>query len=128
MSKRIIVTEEAPNPMPSVFPQAVVANGLVFCSGSIAMDPKTCKIIDGDIKAHTHQIIKNISAVLEAAGSSLDKIVKMNVFITDFANFGQLNEVYTQYFKGADLPCRTCVAVKQLPFDTDIEIECIALL
>ncbi|KAF7556555.1 hypothetical protein G7Z17_g1366 [Cylindrodendrum hubeiense] len=128
MSKRTIITNKAPNPMPYVFPQAVVANGLVFCSGSIAMDPSTCEIILGDIKDHTHQIIKNISAILEAAGSSLDNIVKINIFITDFANFSQLNEVYVQYFKGSNLPSRTCVAVKELPFDTDIEIECIATL
>ncbi|KAH7161841.1 putative L-PSP endoribonuclease family protein Brt1 [Dactylonectria macrodidyma] len=128
MSKHIVVSNDAPNPLPSVFPQAVVANGLVFCSGNIAMDPETCKVIDGDIKAHTHQILKNLSVILKAAGSGLEKIVKINVFITDFANFSQLNEVYTQYFQGSDLPCRTCVAVKALPFDTDIEIECIALL
>ncbi|KAK5055217.1 hypothetical protein LTR84_012966 [Exophiala bonariae] len=114
--------------MPHIFPQAVVTtNGFVFCSGSIAMDPKTLKVIDGDIQAHTHQVIRNLSAVLEAAGSSLKKIVKINIFLDDMDNFNKMNEVYTQYFT-ENLPCRTCVAVKTLPLKTDIEMECTAML
>ncbi|KIV95807.1 hypothetical protein, variant [Exophiala mesophila] len=127
-SHQSVVTTNAPNPMPTVFPQAVVtANGFVFCSGNIAMDPQTLKVIDGDIQAHTHRIIQNISAVLDAAGTSLARIVKINIFLANMDDFARMNEVYVQYFQ-TNLPARTCVAVKTLPFNTDIEVECTALL
>ncbi|UPK92580.1 hypothetical protein LCI18_003515 [Fusarium solani-melongenae] len=127
MSKQPVRTSTAPDPMPRVFPQAVVANGLVYCSGNISMD-ETNHLIEGDVKAHTHQIIKNLSEVLKAAGSSLDKIVKINIYLADFGDFDQVNEVYCQYFKAPNLPSRTCVCVKSLPFNTDIEVECTALV
>jgi len=91
------------------------------------MDPVTKKIVEGDVKARTHQIIKNLSHVLEAAGSSLDKVAKVNVYLSDMANFAEMNSVYSQYW-GDVKPCRTCVAVKTLPLDTDVEIDCIAIL
>ncbi|KAJ5453918.1 L-PSP endoribonuclease family protein [Penicillium daleae] len=91
------------------------------------MDANTGKIIDGDIKAHTHQCIKNISNILDAAGSNITRVVKVNVFLSDMDDFAEMNSVYTLYW-GDVKPARTCVSVKRLPLDTDVEIECIAVL
>ncbi|KAH2456058.1 hypothetical protein KXV71_007861 [Aspergillus fumigatus] len=121
------LTEKAPKPLPGIYSQAIIANGVVYCSGAVAMDPETGKLIDGDVKAHTHQCIKNLTHVLEAAGTTIDKVVKVNVFLSDMDNFADMNSVYMQYW-GDVKPCRTCVAVKTLPLNTDVEIECIAVL
>ncbi|KAH6896690.1 L-PSP endoribonuclease family protein Brt1 [Thelonectria olida] len=106
MSPRIpTVTDKAPAPLP-VFNQAIVANGFVYTSGSIAQDPASGKVIDGDIKAHTHRVIKNLSAVLEASGSSIDDVVEVNVFLADMKDFVKMNEVYQTYW-GDIKPART---------------------
>jgi enamine deaminase RidA (YjgF/YER057c/UK114 family) len=142
--KTPILTENAPKPLPGIYSQAIVAGGFVFVSGAVPMDAQTMKLIDGDIQAHTvshflyqhsrdetekiqHQCIKNLAAILEAAGSSIDKVVKVNVFLADMADFAKMNEVYCTYW-GDIKPCRTCVAVKELPLGTDVEIECTAVL
>ncbi|KAL1962766.1 hypothetical protein VTN77DRAFT_9220 [Rasamsonia byssochlamydoides] len=125
--KTPVYTDKAPKPLPGIYSQAIIANGVVYCSGAVALDPETGKLIEGDIKAHTHQCIKNLSNVLEAAGSSLDKVVKVNVFLANMDDFADMNSVYTQYW-GDVKPCRTCVAVKTLPLNTDVEIECVAVL
>ncbi|THW56220.1 hypothetical protein D6D20_08898 [Aureobasidium pullulans] len=125
-SKIVVYTRKAPAPLP-VYSQAITANGVVYCSGSIALDPQTDDLIPGDIKAHAKQCIENLSAVLEGAGSSLEKVVKVNVYLSDMAGFEDMNEVYSTYW-GSKKPCRTCVAVKTLPLNTDIEIDCIAVL
>ncbi|KAE8392682.1 Endoribonuclease L-PSP/chorismate mutase-like protein [Aspergillus alliaceus] len=91
------------------------------------MDPETGKIVDEDIEAHTHQCIKNLSHVLKAAGSDITKVLKVNVFLFDMSDFDKMNSVYMQYW-GYVKPCRTCVAVKTLPLNTDVEIECIAAI
>ncbi|RAO73073.1 uncharacterized protein BHQ10_009085 [Talaromyces amestolkiae] len=126
-TKTPVLTEKAPKPLPGIYSQAIIANGVVYCSGAVPMDAETGKLIDGDVKAHTHQCIKNLTHVLEAAGSSIDKVVKVNVFLDNMDNFADMNSVYTQYW-GDVKPCRTCVAVKTLPLNTDVEIECIAVL
>ncbi|CAD0084598.1 unnamed protein product [Aureobasidium vineae] len=143
LNKQIISTEKAPS-LPNIYNQAIAVNGLVFCSGTIAIDPESEKIIDGDIKAHTHQVLKNLAGVLEAANTSLDNVVKLNVYLSDMDNFTAMNEVYVQYFPN-EKPCRTlvdplishrrianfktkvCVAVKTLPWGTDVEMECTAV-
>ncbi|KAJ5930814.1 hypothetical protein N7466_006307 [Penicillium verhagenii] len=125
--KRAVLTKDAPPPLPGIYSQAIVANGLVFCSGSVPMDATTGKIIDGDVKAHTHQCIKNLTKVLEASGSDITKVVKVNVFLSNMDDFAEMNSVYTLYW-GDIKPCRTCVAVKTLPLNTDVEIECVATL
>ncbi|GKZ80701.1 hypothetical protein AnigIFM56816_004927 [Aspergillus niger] len=124
-TKTPISTDKAPKALPGIYSQAVVSNGVVYCSGAVAMDAETGKIIDGDIKAHTHQCIKNLGNVLEAAGSDLTKVLKVNVFLSNMDDFADMNSVYMQYW-GDVKPCRTCVAVKTLPLNTDVEIECIA--
>jgi len=125
-TKQAVVTDKAPAPLP-FYSQAIIANGVVYCSGAVGMDPVTRKLAEGDVKARTHQVIKNLSNVLEAAGSSLEKVVKVNVFLSDMADFAAMNSVYETYW-GDVKPCRTCVAVKTLPLNTDVEIECTAIL
>ncbi|KAL7652135.1 hypothetical protein ACMYSQ_009448 [Aspergillus niger] len=124
-TKTPISTDKAPKALPGIYSQAIVSNGVVYCSGAVAMDAETGKIIDGDIKAHTHQCIKNLGNVLEAAGSDLTKVLKVNVFLSNMDDFADMNSVYMQYW-GDVKPCRTCVAVKTLPLNPDVEIECIA--
>ncbi|KAF4992527.1 hypothetical protein FDECE_13684 [Fusarium decemcellulare] len=124
MSKVPVYTDKAPKPRP-VYNQAIVANGFVFCSGQLPKDING-KLVEGTVQDRTHQSIKNLSAVLEAAGSSLDKVVEVNVFLSDISDFHAMNEVYLQYF-GDVKPSRTCVAVKTLPDFTDVEIKCVAL-
>ncbi|KFA71036.1 hypothetical protein S40288_10435 [Stachybotrys chartarum IBT 40288] len=113
---------EAPKALPGIYNQAIVANGLVFCSGVVALDNNTMKIKEGD-----HEIIKNLAIILEAAGTTIGMAVKVNVFLSNMEDFAAMNEVYMQYW-GDVKPCRTCVAVKTLPYDTDVEIECIAIV
>ncbi|CAD0087974.1 unnamed protein product [Aureobasidium vineae] len=120
-SKTAILTNKAPKPLPGIYSQAIVANGFVYCSGAIAGDT-TGKIIDGDIQAHT-----NLTAVLEEAGTTIDKVIKVNVFLASMDDFAKMNEVYKTYW-GDVKPSRTCVAVKTLPLGTDVEIECVAVL
>jgi len=127
MSKQAVLTDKAPKPLPGIYSQAIVANGFVFCSGQVPMDPTTMKLAEGDVQAHTHQCIRNLGVVLEAAGSSLDKVVEVNVFLADINDFAKMNEIYTQYW-GVVKPARTCVAVKTLPLNTDVEIKCVAVL
>ncbi|KAI8958070.1 L-PSP endoribonuclease family protein Brt1 [Daldinia sp. FL1419] len=123
--KTAVLTDKAPKPLPGIYSQAIKANGFVFVSGAVPMDATTGKIVDGDIQAHTHQCIKNLGAILEASGSDLNKVVKVNVFLSDMDNFAAMNEIYCQYW-GDVKPCRTCVAVKTLPLNVDVEIECTA--
>ncbi|KAK7892564.1 hypothetical protein LTR67_007661 [Exophiala xenobiotica] len=127
MSRTPVVTENAPKALSGIYSQAIVANGFVYCSGCVPMDAKTMKLIDGDIQAHTHQCIKNLGAILEAAGSTLEHVVEVNVFLADMEDFAKMNEVYTTYW-GDVKPARTCVAVKTLPLNTDVEIKCIAVV
>ncbi|EFX01381.1 L-psp endoribonuclease family protein [Grosmannia clavigera kw1407] len=124
MSKEAVRTDKAPAPAP-IYSQAIKANGLIFCSGQTGKDA-TGTYVSGTVQDRTHQCIKNLEAVLVAAGSSLDKVVEVNVFLADIDDFAKLNEVYIQYF-GDVKPARTCVAVKNLPDYTDVEIKCTAL-
>ncbi|KAM0256014.1 hypothetical protein ACHAQJ_005210 [Trichoderma viride] len=119
-------TDAAPAPI-SLFSQAQVYNGLVYCSGNIGIDPKTGKLIEGTVTDHTEQTIRNISALLEAANSSLKRIIKVNVYLTTMDNFGPMNEGYAKFFS-APFPARTCVSVAGLPMGSVVEIECVAAL
>ncbi|KAJ5093180.1 2-iminobutanoate/2-iminopropanoate deaminase [Penicillium angulare] len=125
--KTPVLTKNAPPPLPGVLSQAIVANGMVYCSGSIGVDVSSGKLVGGDIKARTHQCIKNLGHILEAAGSKIENTVKVNVFLSDMDNFAAMNSVYQEHW-GDVKPCRTCVAVKTLPLNTDVEIECVAVL
>jgi 2-iminobutanoate/2-iminopropanoate deaminase len=123
--KEIIQTEHAPNAI-GPYSQAVKANGLVFASGQIPIDPKTGQFVPGDVAAQTEQVLKNLAAVLEAAGSSLDRIVKTTVFLADMNEFAAMNEVYGRFFKEQP-PARATVEAARLPRDARVEIEAIAL-
>lgn len=107
------------------YSQAVKVNGMVFTSGQIALDPETGAVVEGGIKEQTTRICENLKAVLAAAGSSLEKVVKTTCFLADMADFAVFNEVYGGYFTGK--PARSCVAVKTLPKNVLAEIEVIAL-
>ncbi|KAE9980304.1 hypothetical protein BLS_008886 [Venturia inaequalis] len=109
------------------FSQAISYNGMIYCSGNIGIAPGTTTTIEGTVTDRTVQALKNLTAILEAGGSKLENVVKVNVFITTMNDFAAMNEGYLQFFKHP-LPARTCVAVKELPLGTDVEIECIAHL
>ncbi|KAJ5245471.1 hypothetical protein N7489_005567 [Penicillium chrysogenum] len=124
-SREAVNTAEAPPPRP-FYNQAVVANGFVFCSGQLPKD-STGRIVSGTVQDRANQCIKNLKAVLESAGSSLEKMVEVNVFLADVGDFEKMNETYLQWF-GEIKPARTCVAVKSIPEYTDVEMKCVALL
>ncbi len=107
------------------YSQAIKANGFVFTSGQIALDPATGTVAEGGIAEQTHRICQNLKAVLEAAGSSLSDVVKTVCFLADMNDFAAFNEVYGQYF--TEKPARSCVAVKALPKNVLAEVEVIAL-
>ncbi len=119
-----IHTQNAPAAI-GPYSQAVKANGLVFTSGQIALDPATGAVVEGGIREQTARICENLKAVLSAAGSSLDKTLKTTCFLADMNDFAAFNEVYGQYF--SEKPARSCVAVKALPKGVLAEVEVIAL-
>ena len=122
--KQIVSTDSAPKAIVP-YSQAVVHNGIAYLSGQIAIDPATNTLIDGDISAQTERVLKNIEAVLTAAGASLDSALKVTVFLKDMANFPKMNEVYARYF-GANPPARSTVEAARLPRDVEVEIDVIA--
>jgi 2-iminobutanoate/2-iminopropanoate deaminase len=123
--KEIIQTEHAPHAI-GPYSQAIKANGLVFASGQIPTDPQTGQFVPGGIQEQTEQALKNLAAVLEAAGSSLDRIVKTTVFLADMNEFTAMNEIYGKFFS-ENPPARATVEAARLPRDARVEIEAIAL-
>lgn len=105
----------------------VRVGNLLFVSGQVPLDPATRKIAEGDFEAHVRQCMANVQSVLEAAGASLEDVVKVTVFLKDMGNFSRLNAVYNTYWNGVK-PARTCVEVARLPLDVDVEIEAIAYI
>ncbi len=126
MSIEIINTENAPAPI-GPYNQSVKAGGFLFVSGQIPIDPKSNAIIEGDVVAQAHQVFKNLGAILDKAQASFEMVVKTTVFISDMSLFGQVNEVYAQYFTKNE-PARECVAVKTLPKNVDVEVSVIAYI
>jgi 2-iminobutanoate/2-iminopropanoate deaminase len=124
--KEIIQTEHAPNAI-GPYSQAVKANGLIFASGQIPIDPQTGQFVPGGVAEQTEQVLKNLAAVLEAAGSGLDRIVKTTVFLADMQEFAAMNEVYAKFFKESP-PARATVEAAGLPRAARVEIEAIALV
>lgn len=123
--KKEIKTEKAPKAI-GPYSQAIEANGFVFASGQIAIDPSTGELMMGSIEEQTRLVLNNLKAVLEAAGSSLDKVVKCTVFLQDMNDFGKMNGVYEEFFK-PPYPARAAVQVARLPKDVKVEIEAIAV-
>jgi len=121
----VISTKDAPQAI-GPYSQAIRANGFVFVSGQVAIDPSTQHVIDGDITAQTDRVLKNLSGILRAAGSGLEKVVRSTVFLKDMGDFGAMNEVYGRYFSTSP-PARSTVQAARLPKDVLVEIDVIAL-
>jgi len=121
MNKRIIRTEKAPKPI-GPYSQAVVQNELVFVSGQIAIDPQTGKMIEGGVKEQTTQVMNNVKAILEAADSSMEKVLKTSIFVSNIDFFSTVSEIYEEFFE-KDFPARETVEVSALPMNADVEIS-----
>lgn len=123
-SIRVVATDAAPAAI-GPYSQAIVANGFVFTAGQIPLDPSTMKLVEGDISVQTERVIRNLEAVLTAAGSSFDRVVKTTCFLADLADFAAFNDVYRHAF-GESPPARSTVQVAKLPLGALVEIECVA--
>lgn len=122
--QKIIATEKAPRAI-GPYSQAVAYNGLLYLSGQIPLDPATGQLIEGDIAAQTERVLENLKAVLEAAGSSLGRVLKTTVYLKDLGEFAKMNEVYGRYFP-ENPPARATVEVARLPREARVEIEAVA--
>jgi 2-iminobutanoate/2-iminopropanoate deaminase len=126
VSKRVVHTDKAPAPFQGApYSQGIVHGDLVFVAGQVGVDPETNQVVGGGIEAQTEQAMKNISAVLEAAGSSLTNVLKASIFLVDFGDFPAMNEVYAG-FVGPDFPARATVQIAGLPSGALVEIEVLA--
>jgi len=123
--KTPISTDRGPKAI-GPYSQAVKANGFVFVSGQIALDPKTNQFVEGDVARQTERVLENLKGIVEAAGSSLDRAVKTTVFLKDLGDFAAMNQVYGRYFP-AEPPARSTVEVARLPRDVRVEIDLVAL-
>ena len=126
MEKKIVNTTEAPAPI-GPYSQAVQAGNLLFISGQVAINPATNNVEANDIPSETHLVMKNLQAILQAAGTNFDAVVKTTIFLSDMSLFTQVNEVYGKYFSSS-FPARETVAVKGLPKNVNVEISMIALV
>lgn len=123
--KEAIITNLAPKAI-GPYSQAIRANGFVFVSGQIALDPRSQELVPGDITAQTERVLENVKGILQAAGSSLDKVVRTTVFLVDLGEFAAMNQVYERYFQH-NFPARSTVQAARLPRDVRVEIDVIAL-
>jgi len=123
--REVIATENAPKAI-GPYSQAIRAGGFLFTSGQVAIDPASQQVVAGDVSVQTEQVMKNLAAILQASGSSLEKVVRCTVFLKNMGDFGAMNEVYGRYFKQAP-PARSTVEVARLPKDVLVEIDVIAL-
>jgi 2-iminobutanoate/2-iminopropanoate deaminase len=123
--KETISTEKAPGAI-GPYSQAVKAGNMIFCSGQIPIDPVTGEFVSSDVAEQTRQVLKNLNAVLEAAGASLSGVVKTTVFLADMNDFTAMNEVYAEFFSD-NKPARATVQAARLPRDARVEIECVAV-
>jgi 2-iminobutanoate/2-iminopropanoate deaminase len=121
----VIATDQAPQAI-GPYSQAIRAQGLIFTSGQVAIDPATQQVIAGDVSVQTNRVLKNLAAILQASGSSLEKVLRCTVFLKNMGDFAAMNEVYGRYFKQAP-PARSTVEVARLPKDVLVEIDVIAL-
>jgi 2-iminobutanoate/2-iminopropanoate deaminase len=123
--REVVSTKDAPQAI-GPYSQAIKANGFVFTSGQIAIDPATQQVVAGDVAAQTDRVLRNLSEILEAAGSGLGKVVRSTVFLKSMNDFAAMNQVYGQYFS-SDAPARSTVEVARLPREVLVEIDVIAL-
>ncbi|WP_420460282.1 Rid family detoxifying hydrolase [Neolewinella sp.] len=127
MRKQIIQTDQAPAPV-GAYNQATLAGGVLYVSGQIALDPATGELITTDIETETRRVLDNLKAIVEAGGSSMDRVLKCEVFVSDMENFRRINTVYATYFDEHTAPARALVQVANLPKYVNVEISCIALV
>ncbi len=129
MTRKIIYTDRAPAPV-GPYNQAIAATGeFLFVSGQIAIDPTTNTVLStADVAAQTEQVMKNLHAVLAAAGTTFEQVVKVTIFLKEMNDFATVNQIYSQYFPADTAPARACVEVSRLPKDVLVEIDCIALV
>ncbi|MCU0676517.1 MAG: RidA family protein [Myxococcota bacterium] len=126
MSTQAVTSPKAPAAI-GPYSQAIRAGGFLFCSGQIALDPATGELVAGDVRVQTERVMQNLGAVLAAGGSGWDRVVKVTIFLTDMSDFAAVNEIYGRYFEGLTPPARATVAVRTLPRNVDVEIDCVAL-
>ena|SRR5688572_5723082 len=126
LKREIVSTTDAPAAV-GPYSQAVRVGDLIYTAGQIPLVPGTGKLVEGDIKLQTHQVMQNLSHILSAAGSSLAQVVKTTIFLVDMADFAAVNEVYASFFK-SDYPARSTVQVSALPLGARIEVEVVALI
>ncbi|GAB3542364.1 RidA family protein [Pontibacter brevis] len=124
MAHSIITSSQAPAPI-GPYSQATMANGTLYVSGQIALDQASGNLVNDSIESETHQVMKNLSAILQQAGMSFGNVLKCTIFVKDLNNFGRINEVYGSYFT-SNPPARETVEVSRLPKDVNVEISCIA--
>jgi 2-iminobutanoate/2-iminopropanoate deaminase len=126
VSKRIVRTDGAPAPFQGApYSQAVVHGDLVFVAGQLGIDPESGQVVDGGVEAQTEQVMRNLGAILEEAGSSLGNVLKASIFLVDLADFAAMNDVYARYV-GPDFPARATVQIGALPSGALVEIEVVA--
>ena len=126
MTDRVVVHSDNAPAAIGPYSQAIKANGMIYLSGCLGMDPATKKLVEGGVPAETRRVLENMKAVLEAAGSSMSKVVKTTILLQDIASFGEVNAIYGEYFP-SEPPARATYAVAALPLGGLVEIECIAL-
>ncbi len=126
MNKTVIATDKAPGAI-GPYSQAVSANGMLFISGQLPIDPATGKMVEGDVGSKTRQIVKNIKEIIAQAGGSIEQVVKTTIFLTDLADFQEVNQAYGDFFQN-NPPARSTVQVAALPLGSNIEIEAIVAL
>ena len=124
MAHYIITSSQAPAPI-GPYSQATMANGTLYVSGQIALDQESGNLINDSIEEETHQVMKNLSAILQQAGMGFENVLKCSIFVKDLNNFGRINETYGSYFP-SNPPARETVEVSRLPKDVNVEISCIA--
>ncbi|MCH2175244.1 MAG: RidA family protein [Lentisphaeria bacterium] len=127
MSVQAVQTDNAPAAI-GPYSQATIANGTVYVSGQLPIDPSNGELCKGSVSEQTKFSLSNVKAILEAAGSSLDKVVRCDVFLKDMGDFVAMNEVYAEFFSGEVKPARQAIEAARLPKDADVEISCIAVL
>lgn len=127
MTKSIVATSAAPSAI-GPYNQAVIHNGLVYCSGQIAIDPRTSELVERDITAQSERVMKNLEAVLREAGTGFEHALKCTCYLATMADFAAFNEVYGRYFSPDTAPARATVAAAGLPKDVLVEVDCVAAL
>ena len=126
MAKEVVATQQAPQAI-GPYSQAIKANGFVFTAGQIPLDPATGKQVEGDIKAQTERVMRNLEAILAEAGASFDTVVKTTCYLANLDDFAAFNEVYARFFT-AQPPARSTVQAARLPAGVQVEVDCIALI